>query len=115
SSGLGEARWLKFTPNSPGRDEFSVIRRTVVYAQPELLELAEEPIEEDICTTKENGGWIVLDGLYSELKSGRWVIVEGERADMVDAFENPITGVKGIELAMLAEVLHDIDPEITGD
>jgi predicted phage baseplate assembly protein len=42
-------------------------------------------------------------------------MVEGERADMVDAFENPITGVRGIELAMLAEVVHDIDPEIPGD
>jgi hypothetical protein len=115
ASGVGNARWLKLAHANPTLNEFQVIRRTVVYAQSELLELAEEPIEEDICTTNENGGWIVLDGLYSELKSGRWVIVEGERADMVDAFDNPITGVKGIELAMLAEVVHDFDPEIPGD
>jgi hypothetical protein len=116
ASGAGAAApWLRTVNNDPKDTEFQVIRRTVVYAQSELLQLAEEPIEEDICTTKENQGWIVLDGLYSELKSGRWVIVEGERADMVDAFDNSITGVKGVELAMLAEVVHDFDAEIPGD
>jgi hypothetical protein len=115
ASGTGVAPWLKKVNADSKDNEFQVIRRTVVYAQSELLELAEEPIEEDICTTNENRGWIVLDGLYSQLKSGRWVIVEGERTDMVDAFENPIAGVKGIELGMLAEVVHDFDPEIRGD
>jgi hypothetical protein len=115
ASGTGVAPWLKKVNADSKDNEFQVIRRTVVYAQSELLELAEEPIEEDICTTHENRGWIVLDGLYSQLKSGRWVIVEGERTDMVDAFENPIAGVKGIELGMLAEVVHDFDPEIRGD
>ncbi|HBB87617.1 MAG TPA: putative baseplate assembly protein [Blastocatellia bacterium] len=115
AAGTGAAPWLKIANADPLPNEFQIIRRTVVYAQSELLQLAEEPIEEDICTTRENGGWIVLDGLYSELKSGRWVIVEGERADMRDAFENPISGVKGLELGMLAEVVHDFDPEIPGD
>jgi hypothetical protein len=115
SSDTGDALWLRWTDNKPEKDEFSVIRRTVVYAQPELLELAEEPIEDDICTTDENEGWIVLDGIYSELKSGRWVFIEGERTDMLDAFDQPITGIKGIELAMLAEVVHDAEPDIPGD
>jgi hypothetical protein len=114
-----EAAWMKFvgapseTPKAP--DDFQMIRRTVVYAQAEKLLLTEEPIDEDICTTTTNGGWIVLDGIYSELKSGRWVIVEGERADLDDGSENAVTGVKGTELAMIAEVLHDIASGIPGD
>src|SRR6185436_12556862 len=126
-----------------------------VYAQAELLPLAEAPIEEDICTKGadwaentqyeigalaafqgityrcihshqskigseppnapefwETAGWIVLDGVYSELKSGRWVVVEGERADVLDGFGDPVSGIKGAELAMLAEVVHDTDPKI---
>lgn len=115
SSGVGDAPWLQFTNNDPKDNEFQVIRRTVVYAQAELLPNTEAPIEEDICTTEENQGWIVLDGVYSELKSGRWVVVEGERADVLDGFGDPVSGIKGTELAMLAEVVHDTDPNIPGD
>src|SRR6185436_10215615 len=71
-----DAAWMKFVgvPSQPLEppDDFQMIRRTVVYAQAEKLSLTEEPIDEDICTTGTNGGWIVLDGIYSELKSGRW-------------------------------------------
>jgi hypothetical protein len=115
-----DAAWMKFLGNprresdSSRDDDFQLIRRTVVYAQAELLPLTEEPIEEEICTTKANGGWIVLDGIYSELKSGRWVIVSGERSDVPDGFGNPVSGVTGSELAMLAEVVHDFS-DIPGD
>ncbi|MEK6288304.1 MAG: putative baseplate assembly protein [Acidobacteriota bacterium] len=125
--GPKEAAWIKIvgTPPPPvvaaaaiggitRSDDFQVIRRTVVYAQAELLPLTEEPIEEDICRSKENGGWIVLDGVYSELKSGRWVIVAGERSDVLDGFDNSVSGVTGSELAMLAEVAHDFS-DIPGD
>jgi hypothetical protein len=109
------APWIMFGGGDSDTDEFQMIRRTVVYAQAEKLALTEEPIEEDICTTQANGGWIVLDGIYTELKSGRWVIVSGERADLDDGFHNPVSGVKGTELAMIAEVLHDFESGITGD
>ena len=115
SSGAGDAPWLSAVNADAGADEFQVIRRTVVYAQAERLPLTEEPIEDDICTSQSNGGWIELDGVYSELKSGRWVIVSGERSDVFDGFENPVTGVIGIELAMLAEVVHDFSSGIPGD
>ncbi|HEX3228248.1 MAG TPA: putative baseplate assembly protein [Pyrinomonadaceae bacterium] len=111
----GDAAWLAFTGKDTSTDEFQVIRRTVIFAQAEKLELTEAPIDEDICTTEANQGWIVLDGVYSELKSGRWVIVEGERSDVLDGFGNRVSGVKGTELAMLAEVVHDIDTRIPGD
>jgi hypothetical protein len=115
ASGAGDAPWLKTVAADPKAGEFQVIRRTVVYAQAEALELTEQPIEEDICTTEQNGGWIVLDGVYTELKSGRWVIVSGERADVFDGFKNPVGGVKGTELAMISEVLHDFASKIPGD
>ncbi|HEV2830115.1 MAG TPA: putative baseplate assembly protein [Pyrinomonadaceae bacterium] len=115
ASGVGLAPWLKIVNADPEDNEFQVIRRTVVYAQAELLPLAEEPIEEDICKQEKKELWIVLDGVYSELKSGRWVMIEGARTDVLDGFGEPVSGVKGIELAMLAEVVHDFDPEIPGD
>ena len=59
------------------RDDFATIRGTVVYAQCEELELAEEPIEEPLC-----GQRIELAGLYDGLQPGRWLIVTGERADL---------------------------------
>ena len=111
-----EAAWMQaINDSAETADDFQMIRRTIAYAQAEELTLSEEPIEEEICTTEENEGWIVLDGVYSELKSGRWVIVEGERSDLADGFGNRITGVKGTELAMLAEVVHDFDSGIPGD
>ncbi|HSL79712.1 MAG TPA: putative baseplate assembly protein, partial [Pseudolabrys sp.] len=115
STGAGDAPWLETAAADAGPDEFQVIRRTVVYAQAELLPLTDEPIEEDICTSESNGGWIELDGVYSELKSGRWVIVSGERSDVLDGFGNAVTGVTGSELAMVAEVVHDFSSGIPGD
>ncbi|HSE25208.1 MAG TPA: baseplate J/gp47 family protein, partial [Pyrinomonadaceae bacterium] len=114
-----EAAWMKFVPRDTSEvnelpDDFQMIRRTVVYAQAEQLTLTEEPIEEAICTPDKNEAWIVLDGVYSELKSGRWVIVEGERSDLVDGLGHRITGVQSSELAMVAEVVHDFDT-IPGD
>ena len=38
-------------------------------------------------------------------------VVDGERAGLLDAQGKRVTGIKGIELGMLAEVLHDYDPK----
>jgi hypothetical protein len=92
-------------------NDFQIIRRTAVYTQSEELPLAEEPIESNIC----NGasGWIELDGLYSDLKSGRWLIVSGERTDITvpdpnQAGQNAvIRGVTISELVMLDDVIQD--------
>jgi hypothetical protein len=80
--------------NTPPDDDFKAIRQTLVYAQAELLELAEEPIDADI-----EGKTIELDRLYDGLDSGRWIIVSGERTDIPD-----VTGVTANELVMLAGV-----------
>jgi predicted phage baseplate assembly protein len=72
----------------------SILRGTIVYAQSEKLDLALEPITDDI-----QGKEIELADLYNGLKAGQWLIVSGERTDIPD-----VTGVQGTELVMLAGV-----------
>jgi hypothetical protein len=76
--------------------DFAVIRKTIVYAQPELLDLAEEPLDVEL-----EGDGIELSQLYDGLEAGRWVIVSGERTDIPD-----VTGVKASELVMISSVLQ---------
>ena len=83
----------------------SVARGTTVYAQSEPLELAPEPVDDDV-----QGGVIELDGLYAGLQSGRWLIVAGERTDIPGT-----TGVRAAELAMLAGAVQAADPTLPGD
>ena len=74
--------------------DLSAFRNAAVYTLSENLTLAEEPYDADVAGTT-----IELDGLYDGLKSGRWVIVSGERTDI------PATGgVKVSELAMIQSV-----------
>ncbi len=79
--------------------EFQIIRQTIVYAQSEELELAEEPIEKEICSNDE---YIELDGFYGELQAGGWVIISGER--VIEG----TSAVQSSELAMLADVVHQV-------
>jgi baseplate J-like protein len=83
----------------PTKDDFAVIRGTNVFAQSELLALAEEPLDADV-----GGKMIELDRLYDGLEAGRWLIVSGERTDIKDTDGNLIPGVQGRELVMLADV-----------
>jgi hypothetical protein len=84
---------------------FTPVRTTVVYCESEELPLADEPIEAPICGGDQE---IELDGLYSGLRSGRWVIVSGERDDIVDETNKKVRGVKAAELVMLAEVTQTV-------
>jgi hypothetical protein len=72
---------------------FQLIRRAAIYFESELLELAEEPIDDDICGGDE---WIETDQLLAGLQSGRWLVVSGERADIPDT-----SSVVASELVML--------------
>ncbi len=86
--------------NTPPGDDFQAIRQTTVYAQPEELELAEEPLDRDV-----EGSTIELDSLYDGLESGRWIIVSGERTDITDSGGTTnATGVIGNELVMISQV-----------
>ncbi|MGO9205959.1 MAG: putative baseplate assembly protein [Candidatus Limnocylindrales bacterium] len=85
--------------------DLSAYRKATVYAQSETLALAQEPYDADV-----QSDTIELDGLYDGLKSGRWVIVSGERTDI------PATGgVMASELAMIRSVKQDYDPNLSGD
>jgi predicted phage baseplate assembly protein len=89
--------WLETTDTS-----LAVVRDTTVFTQSEDLELAEEPIEDDIA-----GDSIELDGLYDSLEAGRWLVVTGDRTD-VATDDQPVAGVSGSELVMLAGVEHKL-------
>jgi len=137
---LGDGNdWLSFNENDGENDgslkspnlrlDFDAIRSTKIYAEAELLELAEEPIDDPICSRQQgerqndlrigqqeeqqNGHQldvgIELDGFYDGLESGRWVIVYGER-------DIPGTSrVMASELAMLANVEHKAREDLPGD
>jgi hypothetical protein len=105
--------WIKFIEGEKEIDdsqaiydeEFKLIRKTVVYAQSEELELAQEPINYDVC-----GGEAELGALYDGLQPGRWVIVSGERADIPGT-----SGIKASELVMLAAIEQGYDENLPGD
>jgi hypothetical protein len=62
------------------QNNFDYIRGTTVFAQSEQLELAEaplDPLKNAVC-----GSEIELDGFYSGLEAGRWLVITGERADI---------------------------------
>jgi hypothetical protein len=85
--------------------DFQVIRGTVVYAQSEELATADEPITEHVCDGVDEP--IELDRLYEGLKPGRWLIVAGERTDVLDPESKVVRGIHGAELVMLNAVRHD--------
>ena len=98
--------WITLNPltATDSNDDFDAIRGTVVYAQSEGLELAEQPIEESVCGGMEE--LIELDGVYDGLEAGRWVVVSGERS---------IAGTGGVrfsELAMLASVAQNVGSQV---
>jgi hypothetical protein len=78
-----------------------LLRRTQVYAQSELLELARDPLDAAVAG---RDGELELDAYYDGLKPGMWVIAAGERADIDD----PTIKVPAAERAMIAAVRHDV-------
>lgn len=92
------------------------LRSTIVYALSEELSLAQEPLDNPLCTSNDPAsptGWIELDDLYSGLQAGRWLIVEGERTDVVAPDPNggyvSIPGIHASELVMLSEVTQSVE------
>lgn len=89
----------------PTRAKITSLRKTQVYAQSEPLTLIDEPITDPV-----GGPQIELGGLYSDLSSGRWVILSGERADIPG-----VTGVRTAELLMISALHQGFDPALPGD
>ena len=82
----------------------------LVLAQSEPLALAQRPDDTPIA-----GQQIELAELYDGLKPGRWIILSGERRDVVGADEKAIAGIRGGELALLVGVVQEHDPTVPGD
>ena len=91
----------------------SDIRSTTVFAQSAKLELAEDPVVAEICGGTDDE--IELDDLYSDLKSGRWLIVTGDRSDIKDTRASVVNDLDAAELVMLAGVRHGYRADLPGD
>jgi predicted phage baseplate assembly protein len=91
-----------------GSQSISVLRKITIYAQSEPLELAEEPIEDLV-----EGKSVELDGLFDGLKSGRWLVVSGERTDLTEGSQSD--KVRASELVMLVAATQDANPDLPGD
>ena len=87
------------------KDSMYTLRSLLVYGQSEQLTLIEEPVPGNV-----DGQEVVLDGLYNELTSGRWVIFSGERADI-----EGVDGVKVSELLMISGLQQDYNSGLPGD
>ncbi|WP_460523952.1 putative baseplate assembly protein [Flindersiella endophytica] len=81
------------------------IRNTTVYSKGEALEVATEPVTDDVF-----GDTIELAQLYDGLQPGRWIVVTGERTDIPDT-----PGVRAAELTMISGLEHDVAPPLPGD
>jgi hypothetical protein len=97
---------------------FDDLRKTVVYAQSEKLDLVDRPYKEPLCVCTETGSdndvscagkptSLVLDGYYPGLEPGRRLIITGERSDLGgDSDGGAIGGVQASELVMITSVSH---------
>lgn len=87
------------------KDSMGTLRATMVFGEAEALTITEEPVTGDV-----QGQEIELAGLHDELKSGRWVIVSGERTDIPG-----VSGIRASELMMISGLRHGYDPALAGD
>ena len=72
------------------------VRSATIRASSRALELTELPIESPVGKGTAEESWLTLDGVYLGLKEGQYVIITGERKDLVGAIEN--------EVAVLSEI-----------
>ncbi|MEU9154399.1 putative baseplate assembly protein [Streptomyces sp. NPDC048417] len=102
-------RGTELTLADPWLDEFDVllshIRDTTVHAAGAPLNLADEPLGEDV-----HGNQIELAQLYDGLRPGRTLIVTGERTDIPGT-----TGVTATEVVTIASADPAVDPQLPGD
>ena len=90
--------------SAKSRESEDFLRGVIVWAQSELLPLAEEPIPDAVC----GDGEFELDDLYTDLEPGRWLIMAGERADIPGT-----SGVQSAEILMLSEVRHGVQETVS--
>jgi hypothetical protein len=96
--------------------DMTTLRGTQVYAQSERLDLANVPIDDLVGNLSpanlptDSATRLTLDGAVDGLKAGRWVIVQGQRADVPGA-----NLVDVAELAMIAGVEQGTNSQLPGD
>lgn len=119
---LLDGQWIE--PEALEKYSLALFRPTLIRTQSEALQLAQEPIDDDIGLPKrmdkepdadyqdrvENSRRIELDQVHPGLQAGRWLIVSGERSD-IEATD----GIIQSELAMLANVEQRFDRSLAGD
>lgn len=99
-----------------GKSDISLLRGTQVFAQSEALSLADQIIVDDVGNTTtplipaDGATRLTLDQAVDGLKTGRWVIVAGTRADVPGS-----DAVTAAELVMLAAVEQGVDAQRPGD
>jgi hypothetical protein len=104
----------------PKGDDIGLLRTTQIYAQSELMPLADLVITDTVGavavsdttprTTQDGATQLALDGAVDGLKAGRWVIVQGQRSDVPGT-----DAVTAAELVMLAAVEQGVDATLPGD
>lgn len=87
------------------QDSMATLRATMVFGEATALTITEEPVTADVA-----GQEIELKDLHKELKSGRWVIVSGERNDIPE-----VEGIRASELMMISALRHGYDPALAND
>jgi hypothetical protein len=95
----------------------TLVRNTTVFAEDEVLPVVETDMAEDLSFPSSNPNPLIeLDGLYSNLESGRWTIISGERMVFDERTQRLInTGVVVSELVMVAAVTHEAKTLVNGN
>jgi hypothetical protein len=107
-----DSPWLLAAESSgDGAGSITVLRSTTVFGQNEELALVETEAPVQLTFNPV----IELDGVYSNLQPGRWIIISGERM-VVDPTTQALikTGVKVSELLMVASVEHQAKTLVNG-
>jgi len=108
-----DSPWLDQSEQDAFLKTNALIRRTTVYLLSEQLTPVERPIDDAIeFSINDPNPLIELEGFYSGLEPGRWVIISGDRLipdprrpNIPDNLVN--TGVKTSELLMVDAVFHE--------
>ncbi|WP_233260116.1 putative baseplate assembly protein [Luteibacter sp. OK325] len=99
-----------------GDTDTATLRGTQVYAQSEPLNLANVPIDDVVGNISpanlptDSFTRLTLDGAIEGMKVGRWVIVQGRRADVPGS--NPVNAA---ELVMIAGIEQGSNSQLPGD
>jgi len=97
--------WRAVLKDKKTRADIGELRQTWLHPQRRSLEPSQEPILDDVA-----GAALELGPLHEQLRSGRWIVVEGERSDI-----EGVRGVRASELMMVAGLEHGYDNTLPGD